>query len=119
MKPDAASLTRLRAVVDATGKLDDPAAMAPYLAESRGRLHGEALGSRYWLTVSDDGPGIPPEVLPRLFQPFFTTREGGMGLGLSLSETLAHGMHGQLTAANLPTGGACFTLSLPLAENTA
>ena len=83
------------------------------------RLHGEALGSRYWLTVSDDGPGIPPEVLPRLFQPFFTTREGGMGLGLSLSETLAHGMHGQLTAANLPTGGACFTLSLPLAENTA
>ncbi len=43
MKPDAASLTRLRAVVDATGWLDDPAAMAPYLAESRGRLHGEAL----------------------------------------------------------------------------
>ena len=80
------------------------------------RLRGEALGNRYWLTVSDDGPGIPPEVLPRLFQPFFTTREGGMGLGLSLSETLAHGMHGQLTAANLPTGGACFTLSLPLAE---
>ncbi|MFC3626316.1 sensor histidine kinase [Vogesella amnigena] len=80
------------------------------------RLRGEALGNRYWLTVSDDGPGIPPEVLPRLFQPFFTTREGGMGLGLSLSETLAHGMHGQLTAANLPAGGACFTLSLPLAE---
>lgn len=82
------------------------------------RLRGEALGSRYWLTVSDDGPGIPPEQLPQLFQPFFTTREGGMGLGLSLSETLAHGMHGQLTAANLPAGGACFTLSLPLAEES-
>ncbi|SCK09457.1 sensor histidine kinase [Vogesella sp. LIG4] len=80
-------------------------------------LRGEVQGTRYRLTVSDNGPGIPPEVLPRLFQPFFTTRQGGMGLGLSLSETLAHGMHGQLTAANLPAGGACFTLSLPLAES--
>ncbi|HMZ09806.1 MAG TPA: hypothetical protein PKW88_03735 [Plasticicumulans sp.] len=43
MDSDLDTLTRLRAVVDASGWLDDPAAMAPYLAESRGRLHGEAL----------------------------------------------------------------------------
>ncbi|MFC3531909.1 sensor histidine kinase [Vogesella facilis] len=93
---------------------------AEALGNRGGRIavRGEAQGAHYRLTVSDDGPGIAPEVLPRLFQPFFTTRTGGMGLGLSLSETLAHGMHGQLTAANLPAGGACFTLSLPLAESS-
>jgi signal transduction histidine kinase len=67
------------------------------------------------LTVSDNGPGIEPHALPRLFEPFFSTREGGLGLGLSLSETLAAGMGGSLGAANLSPRGACFTLLLPLA----
>lgn len=67
------------------------------------------------LRVSDSGPGIAPEALPRLFEPFFTTREGGMGLGLSLCETLATGMGGSLQAqANAPRG-AVFVLALPLA----
>ena len=43
-------------------------------------------------------------VLPRLFEPFFSTREGGLGLGLSLCETLASGMGGSLSAANAATG---------------
>lgn len=81
-------------------------------------LHGSRQGRHYRLCVSDDGPGIAETVLPQLFQPFFTTREGGLGLGLSLAETLAHGMHASLTAANLPAGGACFTLTLPLADAT-
>jgi C4-dicarboxylate-specific signal transduction histidine kinase len=55
-------------------------------------------------------------VLPRLFEPFFSTREGGLGLGLSLCETLASGMGGSLSAANRPEGGAVFSLRLPLAE---
>jgi len=67
------------------------------------------------LAVRDSGPGIPPEALPRLFEPFFSTREGGLGLGLSLSETLAAGMGGSLTVAAAAPRGACFTLSLPLA----
>ncbi len=66
------------------------------------------------LTVADRGPGIAPEALPRLFEPFFSTREGGLGLGLPLCETLAQGMGGSLTAANRPDGGAVFTLRLPL-----
>ena len=65
------------------------------------------------ITVADNGPGIPPEVLPRLFEPFFSTREGGLGLGLSLCETLAQGMGGTLGAANAPQGGAVFQLQLP------
>ncbi|QHE84137.1 sensor histidine kinase [Hydrogenophaga sp. BPS33] len=66
------------------------------------------------LQVADSGPGIPPEILPRLFEPFFSTRDGGLGLGLSLCETLASGMGGSLGAANRVLGGAVFTLQLPL-----
>ncbi len=68
------------------------------------------------LSVMDSGPGIAPDALPRLFEPFFTTREGGLGLGLSLCETLAQGMGGSLAAANQPGGGAVFTLRLPLKD---
>ncbi len=71
------------------------------------------------LAVADSGPGIPAEVLPRLFEPFFSTREGGLGLGLSLCETLASGMGGSLSAANASTGGAVFRLRLPLANGQA
>lgn len=67
------------------------------------------------LSVRDSGLGIAADVLPRLFEPFFTTREGGLGLGLSLCETLATRMNGSLTAANHTTRGAVFTLRLPLA----
>ncbi|WP_296495401.1 ATP-binding protein [Rhodoferax sp.] len=67
------------------------------------------------LRVVDTGSGIAPDTLPHVFEPFFTTREGGLGLGLSLCETLASGMGGHLSAqANVPRG-AIFVLSLPLA----
>lgn len=67
------------------------------------------------LTVFDSGPGITADLLPRLFEPFFTTREGGLGLGLSLCESLASGMGGGLAAENHAPRGAAFTLQLPLA----
>ncbi|RYF82844.1 MAG: two-component sensor histidine kinase [Comamonadaceae bacterium] len=66
------------------------------------------------LVVEDSGPGIAPDLLPQLFQPFVSTREGGLGLGLSLSETLAAGQGGSLVAENAAGGGARFTLALPL-----
>ena len=68
------------------------------------------------LTVRDSGPGIAPDALPRLFEPFFTTRADGLGLGLNLCETLAGRMGGHLTAANHPPRGALFTLTLPLTQ---
>ncbi|MGB4115265.1 MAG: ATP-binding protein [Polaromonas sp.] len=67
------------------------------------------------IRVADTGPGIAPSVMPRIFEPFFTSREGGLGLGLSLCETLANTMGGHLTAAHNVPRGAVFTLSLPLA----
>jgi two-component system NtrC family sensor kinase len=69
-------------------------------------------------TVSDDGPGIDPDVVVRIFEPFFTTKRltGGTGLGLSVSLGIAEGHGGTLTATSEPGRGSQFTLRLPLAE---
>ncbi|MEO6271468.1 MAG: ATP-binding protein [Lautropia sp.] len=64
------------------------------------------------LQVLDTGPGLPSDVLPHVFEPFFTTRAGGLGLGLSLCESLAQAMGGRLAAGNRAAGGAVFTLWL-------
>ena len=66
-------------------------------------------------SVSDQGPGIPPEVAERLFTPFFTTKDEGMGLGLSLCRTVVEQHGGALSfAANLPQG-TVFRFTLPVA----
>lgn len=75
---------------------------------------GQQAG-RASLAVHDTGPGLAPEVLARLFEPFFSTREGGLGLGLTLCETLAEGLGATLRARNAEAGGAEFLLSLALA----
>jgi len=67
------------------------------------------------LEVRDSGPGFAAEVLPRVFEPFFTTRQNGLGLGLNLCETLALNMGGQVSAANAARRGALVALRLPLA----
>ena len=70
------------------------------------------------ITVADDGPGIPPEHLPRIFNPFFTTKQPGegRGLGLSVSHSIVGEHGGRLWAENLPEGGAMFTIDLPIGE---
>lgn len=71
------------------------------------------------LTVTDTGAGIAPDLLPRLFEPFVTTRPDGLGLGLTLCETLASHMNGHLRADHHPPRGAVFELSLPIARKQA
>ena len=66
--------------------------------------------------VADDGPGVPPEVLPHLFEPFFTTKAGGTGLGLAVSDSIVRGFGGHITVGSQPGGGAVFTVRLPIAE---
>ena len=61
-------------------------------------LSGAVDGDHYLLSVRDNGPGIAPEALPRLYQPFYTTRAQGMGLGLALCETLAGAMDARIEA---------------------
>ncbi|OZI45835.1 sensor histidine kinase [Bordetella genomosp. 5] len=89
-------------------------ALAAVPGPRRIRVRGHSENGYYHFSVSDNGPGIAPEHLPHLFEPFYTTRDSGMGLGLTLCDTLAGSMDGRMQARNLPEGGACFTLSLPL-----
>lgn len=72
-------------------------------------------GSQATLTLRDSGPGIAPELLARLFTPFSSTKPGGLGLGLSLCESLASAMGGTLSAQNVQPRGAEFRLTLPQA----
>jgi len=68
---------------------------------------------RLVLRVLDTGPGMTPQVLARMFQPFFTSKETGTGLGLVISRRIAEEHGGTLAAANRPGGGACIELTLP------
>ena len=67
------------------------------------------------LSVIDSGSGIPADALARIFDPFYTTKERGMGLGLSICRNIVAAHHGQLWAENNPQGGASVHLRLPLA----
>jgi two-component system sensor kinase FixL len=68
------------------------------------------------LSVSDAGPGIDPASLDRLFDAFFTTRQDGMGMGLSISRSIVEAHGGRIWATNRPEGGARFHVSLPVAQ---
>lgn len=65
------------------------------------------------ITVSDTGPGIAPERASRIFDPFYTTKPEGVGLGLALARSLAEAQAGQLRLADTGGGGTTFSLSLP------
>jgi signal transduction histidine kinase len=66
--------------------------------------------------VSDTGPGIPPDRLKEIFTPFFSTRDEGMGLGLSIARTIVEAHGGQIWAENRSSGGAVFRVRLPLSR---
>ena len=74
--------------------------------------------ARVSVTVQDDGVGIPPEALPRIFDPFYTTKRpgGGTGLGLSICMSILREHGGSIEAAALPGGGSAFTVTLPVAS---
>jgi signal transduction histidine kinase len=72
------------------------------------------------VTVRDSGPGFPPEGAERLFEAFFTTKPGGLGMGLSICRSIIEAHEGQLwTSANIPRGAVVqFTLPVVPREET-
>jgi signal transduction histidine kinase len=72
-----------------------------------------------FVAVRDSGPGLTPDNVERLFEPFYTTKPGGMGMGLSISRSIIEAHGGRLTAmANTPRG-AIFQFTLPLRPSVA
>ena len=68
------------------------------------------------LSVSDRGSGIPEDKLKEVFEPFFTSKAEGMGMGLSIARTIIEAHHGQISAKNRDHGGASFRIRLPLVQ---
>jgi len=78
-------------------------------------LAAEVTGDRVVVSIVDNGPGVPDDELDLLFQPFFTTKPTGIGLGLSICRTIVDSHGGSLEARrNLDGGGMTFSLTLPL-----
>ncbi|HLX39121.1 MAG TPA: ATP-binding protein [Ktedonobacteraceae bacterium] len=80
---------------------------------------GVFVGEQQWLelAVRDTGTGIAPEQLERLFQPFFTTKAHGIGLGLPITRRLVEDHRGHLLVESQPGNGATFAIRLPIIEN--
>ncbi|HLO28440.1 MAG TPA: GAF domain-containing protein [Anaerolineales bacterium] len=67
-------------------------------------------------SVKDTGPGIDPEILPNIFEPFITSKPTGTGLGLTITYDIIQQHHGRIEAENNPEGGAIFKVWLPIEE---
>jgi signal transduction histidine kinase len=65
------------------------------------------------ITVSDNGPGIPPEVMDRIFSPFFTTKPQGSGLGLAIVRKIVDAHDGRIDVSERAGGGTVFRVTLP------
>ena len=87
----------------------------------RGELRIDCRRDGDWVVVdcADSGPGIAPDMLPRLFAPFSTTKADGAGLGLAIARRIVEEHGGSITAANRPEGGACFTVRVPVRTEAA
>lgn len=93
------------------------AANARDAMQGQGRLHLAARreGRQVVVSVTDDGPGVPADVLPRIFEDFYTTRldHGGTGLGLATVQGIVAAAGGSIEVTSTAGGGACFRLLLP------
>jgi signal transduction histidine kinase len=68
------------------------------------------------VSIEDSGPGIPAEKVDQIFEPFFSTKDAGMGMGLSIARTIVASHRGRIWAANRREGGAVLRFTMPLAK---
>jgi C4-dicarboxylate-specific signal transduction histidine kinase len=90
---------------------DALSAIAP--DERRFRIRTEATGAEVRLYVVDNGSGIAANDLDKVFNPFWSTKPGGMGIGLAICQSIITAHHGRISAANNAEGGATFCVRLP------
>ena len=90
------------------------------VADTRLLLHTYAndAASSGSIRVEDNGPGVSAEARGKLFQPFFTTKKTGLGMGLSICHSILESLGGRIQLHNLPGEGATFVVELPLASTT-
>ncbi len=112
MRGDGEKLRRviINLVGNALDALEEAAVPEPRLRI----LAGENLaGTEVWVRVRDNGPGIDPETLHKIFSPFYTSKESGTGLGLAISKKVVDAHGGSMEANSSPGSGAEFLLTFP------
>ena len=77
----------------------------------------KSSASHIRLIVADNGPGIPTNILPNIFESFYTTKPEGMGMGLAIVQTIVDAHCGRIETFNDPQGGATFVITFPIAKN--
>ena len=86
----------------------------PHDREGMIKISIDLAGDRVIVRVADNGTGIPEEMKPRLFTPYFTTKSSGSGLGLSIVKRLVEGMGGEIDFESEQGAGTVFIISLPV-----
>jgi signal transduction histidine kinase len=91
---------------------------ATELEEEEPPVGGEGhSGPLVQVDVTDDGPGVPPDVMDRIFSPFFTTKPQGSGLGLAIVRKIVNAHDGRIDVSGNPSGGTQFRVTLPVSGN--
>jgi signal transduction histidine kinase len=107
--PDQIGQIMVNLLTNATQAMDNqPGVLSIAASDGDGRVH---------IDVRDTGPGVPAELAEKIFEPLYTTKARGIGLGLSVARSLATANRGTLTVMNHPGGGAVFSLVLPASES--
>ena len=83
-------------------------------ADGKIRMEVGAEKNQLLIRVTDNGPGVPSDLMEDIFVPFFTTKATGSGIGLSLSRQIIRMHGGELSVASQPYRETCFTVSLPI-----
>ncbi|MBA2244564.1 MAG: HAMP domain-containing histidine kinase [Gemmatimonadetes bacterium] len=112
---DALARAFANLLLNAADALDGGAGTVHVALEVAAEAEGEVIEAR----IADSGPGIPPEHLERIWEPDFSTRSRGTGLGLALVRQTVQAHGGRAWARNRPGGGAEFHIQLPLGDNEA
>jgi len=113
-------LTNARHAVQSAAQAHNPdAAGGAVISEPLVRLLTRAAGDRVTITISDRGVGIAPEDMAHIFDPYFTTRRTGTGLGLPIARNIVEGLGGTITVTSQPGVGTEMHLDLPLRPSAA